>query len=457
MGVMTKDRISTPENDAFVTVPWGTQIGMLYRNRQELAELAVPFVRAAVERNAACICLTSAPFGIGDAQKALRRVIPGLDEQISSGRITLRDCDEVFSADGRVDPESVVNRWIADEEQALEQGYTGVFLLGTMPSPETENAKAFCRAGATLHRIIDSRRIVALCTYSLRRCGISGIVDVAAGHDFMLIKQNGRWRGVEQMPRRRPSGRPCTGEERIRHIAHTSADVVFICDGEGTITFISHAVEKVFGYAAGEVIGRNLREFLLPPFDRELERFWTTLAGEPEGGWLQAELVRADGSRSVVEIYASPITGHDLVIGYEGVCRDVTDQVVVKKHAYDQIEKNIEQFAILGDHLRHPLQVILGWADLMEDEQSEQIRQQVRKINETVRQLDEGWLESRKVREFLLKNEPPALHAPEGEKKAARRRKKIRRTRKEQRLAEAGARQQTLSRYMTPERAGPVR
>ncbi len=451
---MTKDRNSIPENDAFVTVPWGTQIGMLYQNRQELAELAVPFIRAAVERDAACICVMSPPFSTGDARRALRRVLPGFDEYVSSGRITFMSCDEVFSANGSPDPETIVNRWIAAEEHALEQGYTGIFLLGNMPSFETENSEAFGRAGAALHGIIDSRRMIALCTYSLRRCSVSGIVDAAAGHDFMLIKQNGRWRGVEQIPRRRSGSRPCTSEERLRHIAHTSADVIFICDAKGTITFISHAVEKVFGYAAEGVIGKGLGEFLLPPFDQELAQFWTALGGQTEGGWLQAELVRADGSRSVVEIHASPITGCDVVIGYEGVCRDVTDKVVVKQHAYDQIEKNIEQFAILGDHLRHPLQVILGWADLMEGEQSERIRQQVRKINETVRQLDEGWLESRKVREFLLKNEPAT---PEGEKKAARSRKRARSCRGKPRLPETGARQQTLSRYIGPERAGAVR
>jgi len=34
--------------------------------------------------------------------------------------------------------------------------------------------------------------------------------------------------------------------------------------------------------------------------------------------------------------------------------------------AYRQIERNIEQFAVLTDHIRNPLQVIQGMADLIE-------------------------------------------------------------------------------------------
>lgn len=66
----------------------------------------------------------------------------------------------------------------------------------------------------------------------------------------------------------------------------------------------------------------------------------------------------------------------------------------------------MEQFAILGDHVRHPLQVIMARADLMEDEETAaSIREQVRRINAIVRQLDRGWVESHAIREFLRRND----------------------------------------------------
>lgn len=71
--------------------------------------------------------------------------------------------------------------------------------------------------------------------------------------------------------------------------------------------------------------------------------------------------------------------------------------------AFDQIDKNIEQLAILGDHIRNPLTVIVGLADLHESEISEKIIHQARIIDDIVTQLDRGWIESEKIKEFLRK------------------------------------------------------
>jgi PAS domain S-box-containing protein len=72
-----------------------------------------------------------------------------------------------------------------------------------------------------------------------------------------------------------------------------------------------------------------------------------------------------------------------------------------KREAYEQIEKNIEQFAILGDHIRNPLAVVVGLASLTEGTTSEKILEQAKIIDGIIDQLDRGWIESEKVREFL--------------------------------------------------------
>ncbi|WP_301677088.1 PAS domain S-box protein [Methanoculleus methanifontis] len=72
-----------------------------------------------------------------------------------------------------------------------------------------------------------------------------------------------------------------------------------------------------------------------------------------------------------------------------------------RMEAYRQIERNTEQFAVLTDHIRNPLQVVQGMADLIDDPRAEKIREQVRQIKAILKQLDEGWVESEKVREYL--------------------------------------------------------
>jgi sensor domain CHASE-containing protein len=72
-------------------------------------------------------------------------------------------------------------------------------------------------------------------------------------------------------------------------------------------------------------------------------------------------------------------------------------------NAFTQLDKNIEQFATLGDHIRNPLTVIIGLADLHESEVSEKIIEQARIIDDIINRLDTGWIESEKIKDFLRK------------------------------------------------------
>ncbi|MHC1597053.1 MAG: histidine kinase dimerization/phospho-acceptor domain-containing protein, partial [Methermicoccaceae archaeon] len=70
----------------------------------------------------------------------------------------------------------------------------------------------------------------------------------------------------------------------------------------------------------------------------------------------------------------------------------------------DQLETNIEIFATLVDGIRNPLAVIAGYAELARDERGRKTLNQCERINKIIKQFDEGWLESEKVRDFLRRH-----------------------------------------------------
>jgi PAS domain S-box-containing protein len=78
----------------------------------------------------------------------------------------------------------------------------------------------------------------------------------------------------------------------------------------------------------------------------------------------------------------------------------------LKRKAFEQIERNIEQFAILVDQIRNPLAAIVGLAELKIDngDVAEKIIEQARRIENLANWLEKGWLESEEVREFLKKH-----------------------------------------------------
>lgn len=86
---------------------------------------------------------------------------------------------------------------------------------------------------------------------------------------------------------------------------------------------------------------------------------------------------------------------------------DITGIVELKeqqRETLQQIEQNLVHLAILNDEIRNPLMVILGYTELDEGVYADKIYEQIDVINEMVRRLDQRWLESEKVREFLRKH-----------------------------------------------------
>ena len=198
-------------------------------------------------------------------------------------------------------------------------------------------------------------------------------------------------------------------EERFREIAQRSFDMIYTCYADRGITYISPAVTRILGYTPEEMIGVQCSDYVLDEtWPAWLEASARIARGESVEGLVVA-LRRKDGTIAAVEMNESPITENGKVVGVQTVGRDISDRKRyenLRLQAFYQIEQNIEQFAVLADHIRLPLQVILGMADLIDDEEaSEKIRMQVDRINGIVKQLDRGWVESREIREFLRRNE----------------------------------------------------
>lgn len=185
--------------------------------------------------------------------------------------------------------------------------------------------------------------------------------------------------------------------------------MIYTCYTDRGVTYVSPAVTRILGYTPEEMIGVQCRDYVLDESWPAWQEARARIArGESVEGLL-VKLRRKDETVITVEMNESPIIEDGVVVGTQTVGRDVSDRrryEDLRLQAFYQIEQNIEQFAILADHIRLPLQVILGMADLIDDgEASERIRGQVARINGIVKQLDEGWVESREIREFLRRNE----------------------------------------------------
>ncbi len=185
------------------------------------------------------------------------------------------------------------------------------------------------------------------------------------------------------------------------------SDWVFLMDPDGSITWSNQAFRDFFGRGPSDSVCSL--EGVLPGIATELFADFREMvdSGDSRSGIWRA-LESADGTRAVIRFHAIPHKSQNgTLAGLIVYGRDITDQIEMeqfKKDAFGQIEKNIEQFAILGDHLRNPLTVIIGLCDILEDRTiAAKILARAKEIDELITRIDLGWIESEKVRNIIKK------------------------------------------------------
>jgi len=194
-------------------------------------------------------------------------------------------------------------------------------------------------------------------------------------------------------------------EERYRLFFNSGNDVVLVCgndDNSGRFIEVNDAAVDILGYSKEEFSSLNpgdiIREEVSddPGFLNRMKdghSFFTVYFVAKNGKEIPFEV-----SAHIFNNFGTPATFM--------IARDITDRVENEKvmvESLKQIEKNIGQLAVLNDHLRNPLQVIMSHVLLGEDGNPEVILNQIEEITLIVHKLDKGWLESLKIRDYLVR------------------------------------------------------
>jgi len=197
-------------------------------------------------------------------------------------------------------------------------------------------------------------------------------------------------------------------EERLKVLFEYAPDAFVLADMGGILIDANRAAEQLVGSPKEEFIGKSIVEagFVLQEELFKIEGMFGQLAAGTAASPTEFSYVRRDGTRITVEITAFPVTidGQQLLLASARDTSERQQLESLKKRAFFQIEENIEQLAILNDSIRNPLTVIIGLAEMGDTEIDRTIIEQAWAINAIIDRLDQGWLVSRKVKEFLKKH-----------------------------------------------------
>jgi PAS domain S-box-containing protein len=185
-------------------------------------------------------------------------------------------------------------------------------------------------------------------------------------------------------------------ENHLRAVVDHTLDGLITIDATGAIKSFNLACERIFGYAAAEVVGQNVKVLMPEPYHGEhdgyLSRYLQTgeahIIGTP-GREVSAR--RKDGSIFPIDLSISSFVSDD-GRHFSGIIRDITARkeaelaLATYTHALERSNKELDDFAYIASHdLKEPLRGIHNHSRfLLEDNSDKLDEESVGRLNRLV-------------------------------------------------------------------------
>ena len=117
-------------------------------------------------------------------------------------------------------------------------------------------------------------------------------------------------------------------DEDLQIVLETAMDAVIVMRSDGTVHRWNGAAEAMFGWSAGEAVGRNMGDMIVPPQYREahargLKHYLETGEGPVLGQRLELSAMRRDESEFPIELSIRALKARDAPV-FLGFIRDMT-------------------------------------------------------------------------------------------------------------------------------------
>ncbi|MGB7097752.1 MAG: PAS domain S-box protein [Xanthobacteraceae bacterium] len=249
--------------------------------------------------------------------------------------------------------------------------------------------------------------------------------DIVNAFVFALVGGGASWRG--DLLRRSRLAAAASAEQAFAREAHvksildTIPDAMIVIDDRGTMQSFSAAAERLFGYSAEEVLGRNVKMLMPAPYreshDSYLQRYMST--GERRIIGIGRVVVgeRRDGSTFPLELNVGEMkTGSQRF--FTGFIRDLTESQKTEARLQELQSELVhvsrltamgEMASALAHELNQPLSAIANYMNgsrrLLEDSSDERATILRKAMDKAAEQAMRAGQVIRRLRDFVARGE----------------------------------------------------
>lgn len=350
-------------------LPWGAHICLFFETQSDLQDAFVPFLRAGLDTNEACILVTSPPLTEQAAVTVLRAGMPQFDQQLAAGWIEVDSYEEWYLRNGVFDASALSERWDRSLNRAMEGGRAGLRMFGDVSWLTDDARTAFAEYELGLDQWIARKPLLFLCAYPLTETKGTQVFDVARAHQVALARRRGTWQVLETpelirareeiqklnedlerrvvertkdlaeandelrkeiIERQRAEELARLNEARYRAVIESQTEFIVRWKPGGTRTFANQSYRRFFGLTPEEAVSGSFLP-LIAEEDRPavLEKLSRLTSGEVLVATDIHRVLRADGSFGGWQEWVDKAILDEAgqVVEFQSVGRDVTDRM----------------------------------------------------------------------------------------------------------------------------------
>ena len=258
-------------------------------------------------------------------EREIRRAGIGCATRRVDTEQTLRDALRSFAPDLVLTDHSMPRLTARDTLQLVHQEIPDTPVIIVTGSLDEEIAAEYMKAGATDYVV----------KHHLERLGpaVQRALDLKRAREEQAQAEEARRQG----------------EERFRALIEHGADAIALVSADGTVLFLSHSAEKLFGFSPSELVGRSALELLHPEDAPRLLGLLADLAARPGVPLtLELRLLHRDASWRAVEAVVVNRLGEPAVGAIVINFRDISG----RKQAEQALRDSEEQYRSLVEGVR---------------------------------------------------------------------------------------------------------